>query len=118
MYDYVTKHDESLDYLLEQIYGYGKTEYDDMFKDSGMDNKQKVLLIDPALASRFEEFVDFVKKEEINSDKLEIYDTESATFGYKTLVYEALKLIKKGVSLQELKNEIDYRINNKSSCFK
>lgn len=46
-------------------------------------------------------------KEEINSDKLEIYDTKSATFGYKTLVYEALKLIKKEVSLQELKNEME-----------
>ena len=74
MYDYVTKHDESLDYLLEQIYGYGKTEYDDMFKDSGMDNKQKVLLIDPALASRFEEFVDFVKKEEINTSDIEPFE--------------------------------------------
>ena len=74
MYNYVTKHNESLDYLLEQLYDFEKLNYDDMFEKSGIDNKHKVLLIDPAIAARFEKFSDFVKKEKINTSDIEPFE--------------------------------------------
>ena len=45
--------------------------------------------------------------EELNSPNLEIFDTLNVTMGYKVLVLEALKLIKSGVSLKELKTKME-----------
>ncbi len=44
--------------------------------------------------------------EKFSKDKVEILDTETTTFAYKALVMEALKMIKNGASLKELKREI------------
>lgn len=45
--------------------------------------------------------------EELNSAHLEIFDTQNVTLGFKVLVFEALKLIKSGVSLHELKAKME-----------
>ena len=50
--------------------------------------------------------------EELNSSHLEIFDTQNVTMGYKVLVMEAIKLIKKGVSLTELKEKME-KMKNK-----
>lgn len=44
---------------------------------------------------------------ELGSDNFEIFDTLSVTFAYKALVLEAMKLIKSGVTLAELKSEME-----------
>ncbi len=51
-------------------------------------------------------------KEELNSDKLEIYDTQTVTISYAALVLEAVKLIKGGATLKELKEEME-KLKNK-----
>lgn len=45
--------------------------------------------------------------EGLNSAHLEIFDTQNVTLGFKVLVFEALKLIKSGVSLHELKAKME-----------
>ena len=45
--------------------------------------------------------------EELNSAHLEIFDTQNVTLGFKVLVFEALKLIKSGVSLHQLKAKME-----------
>lgn len=45
--------------------------------------------------------------EELNSPNLEIFDTLSVTFAYRALVFEALKMIQGGISLNELKNQLE-----------
>lgn len=45
--------------------------------------------------------------EELNSPNLEIFDTLSVTFAYRALVFEALKMIKSGITLKELKNQLE-----------
>ena len=45
--------------------------------------------------------------EELNSAHLEIFDTQNVTLGFKVLVFEALKLIKSGVSLHEHKAKME-----------
>ncbi len=44
---------------------------------------------------------------ELDNSNFEIFDTLSVTFAYKALVMEALKLIKSGVSLAQLKTEME-----------
>lgn len=44
---------------------------------------------------------------ELGSENFEIFDTLSVTFAYKALVMEAMKLIKNGVTLRELKAEME-----------
>lgn len=82
IYNYVSQHDEKLDYLLEQIYGYAKPEYDNLFERSGVDKKHKVLLIDPAFASRFEEFCEFVENEKINTKEIEPFELRQKFSNY------------------------------------
>ena len=45
--------------------------------------------------------------EELNSPNLEIFDTKTVTLGYKVVVYEAVKLINKGLSLEEIKTQME-----------
>ena len=44
---------------------------------------------------------------ELGSENFEAFDTLSVTFAYKALVLEAMKLIKNGVTLRELKAEME-----------
>ena len=44
---------------------------------------------------------------ELGSENFEAFDTLSVTFAYKALVMEAMKLIKNGVTLRELKAEME-----------
>ena len=74
LYNFLVRHDESLDYLLEQLYAYQKWKYDDLFENSGIDKKHKILLVDAGLASRFEEFEDFIKKTKIDTSKIEPFE--------------------------------------------
>lgn len=53
---------------------------------------------------------------ELGSDDFEIFDTLSVTFAYKALVLEAMKLIKSGVTLGELKSEME-RLKTKLRLF-
>lgn len=46
--------------------------------------------------------------EEINSENLKIFDTENATMTYYALVMEAVKLIKSGVSFDELEKKMHH----------
>lgn len=46
-------------------------------------------------------------EEELSSPHLKIMDTETVTFTYGALVYEAVRLIKEGKNLQELANEME-----------
>lgn len=64
-----------------------------------------VMCLSSALSGSFNSLR--IAKDEINSDKVEIFDTETTTFAYKALIDEALKLIDQGVSLQELKSEME-----------
>lgn len=50
--------------------------------------------------------------EELNSSHLEIFDTQNVTMGYKVLVMEAIKLIKTGIPLTQLKDKME-KIKNK-----
>lgn len=43
----------------------------------------------------------------LNSTHLEIFDTETTTFAYKALVYEAIKEIEKGTTLKDLKSKLE-----------
>lgn len=45
--------------------------------------------------------------EELNNSNLVIFDTETFTIAYAALVYEAVKLINSGVTLQELNNKMN-----------
>lgn len=45
--------------------------------------------------------------EEINSPHLKIMDTETTTFSYAALVYQALELIKTNISLEELSTQME-----------
>lgn len=45
--------------------------------------------------------------ENLKSDKVRIFDTETTTFAYKALVMEAINLINLGVSLDELEKELN-----------
>ncbi len=47
-------------------------------------------------------------QEALNSKNLEILDTETTTFAYKALVYEAIKEIKKGTTLHQLKEKLEF----------
>lgn len=51
-------------------------------------------------------------KEELNTDKLEIFDTQTVTIAYGALVNEAVRLIKEGATLKQLKKEME-RLKNK-----
>lgn len=53
---------------------------------------------------------------ELGSENFEIFDTLSVTFAYKALVMEAMKLIKNGVTLRELKAEME-RLKTKLRLF-
>ncbi len=53
---------------------------------------------------------------ELGSGDFEIFDTLSVTFAYKALVLEAMKLIKSGVTLGELKSEME-RLKTKLRLF-
>lgn len=53
---------------------------------------------------------------ELGSGDFEIFDTLSVTFAYKALVLEAMKLIKNGVTLRELKAEME-RLKTKLRLF-
>lgn len=53
---------------------------------------------------------------ELGSENFEIFDTLSVTFAYKALVLEAMKLIKNGVTLRELKAEME-RLKTKLRLF-
>ena len=46
--------------------------------------------------------------EELNSEHLAIFDTETVTFEYKALVMEAVRLIEKGITLQDLVVKMEY----------
>lgn len=43
----------------------------------------------------------------LNSTHSEIFDTETTTFAYKALVYEAIKEIEKGTTLKDLKSKLE-----------
>lgn len=45
--------------------------------------------------------------EDINSPHVRCLDSQTASFAFKALVYEALKLIKKGLTLDELEKEVE-----------
>jgi len=45
-------------------------------------------------------------KNDLKSDKVEILNTKTITFAYQSLVFEAIKLIKQGVTLKELKEKM------------
>ena len=53
---------------------------------------------------------------ELGSENFEAFDTLSVTFAYKALVLEAMKLIKNGVTLRELKAEME-RLKTKLRLF-
>ena len=105
-YDYVSKHDESLDFLLEKNYGNGKYEYDEMFEKSGIDKKHKVLLIDPGLAARFEEFTEFIEKEKINTTEIGPYELRKKFSDYlgSETVYRGVYFDDPQEGIKELKN--------------
>lgn len=81
-YNYLSLNDEKLDFLLEQIYGYGDTEYRNLFEKSGFDKRQKVLLADPGTASHFEELVEYVNKNNINTKEIEPYQLRKGFSDY------------------------------------
>ena len=48
-----------------------------------------------------------IAKEELGKGNIEIVDSRLVTFAYQALVREAIKLIKQGLSLQELKSKLE-----------
>lgn len=74
LYDYVSKNNEKLDFLLEKIYGFGVKQYTGIFDNSSIDQKHKVLLVDPCVAAHLGELVDFVNKENIDTKNIEPFE--------------------------------------------
>lgn len=71
LYDYVTQNNEKLDFLLEKIYGYDVERYTGAFDNSGIAEKHKVLLIDPGVGAHIDELVEYVNKENIDTNNME-----------------------------------------------
>lgn len=65
-----------------------------------------VMCISNKLSGSFNSLEQAVK--ELNTNKVEILNTATVTFAYHLLVFEAIKLIKQGVTLKELKSKMDY----------
>ena len=107
MYNYVIQHDEKLDYLLEQIYGYGKDKYDEIFEQSKIDKKHKVLLIDPGVASRFEELAEFVNNKKIDTSKIEPFELRQKFSDYlgTETVYRGMYFYNPEEGIEQLKQQ-------------
>ncbi len=106
MYDYIIKHDAKLDFLLEQLYGgYENNIYDFLVEKCGLDKKHKALLIDPGMISHYEEFADFIKKEGIDTSKIEPFELRkkfSQYLGTET-VYRGIYYYNPRNGIEELK---------------
>lgn len=73
-YDFVSKNNEKLKFILEKIYGYEVPYIHRIFAESGIDEKHKVLFIDPCIYAHFEELSDYVKTQNIDTSKLEPFE--------------------------------------------
>lgn len=70
-YDYLSKNMEKLDLQLEKLYEdkFARI-YTDAFNKSGIDEKHKILLVDPGVAFNIEKLAEFVNKNQIDTKKL------------------------------------------------
>lgn len=74
LYDYVSKNDEKLKFMLERIYGFAVNAYTSIFNLRSIDLKHKVLLIDPGFGAHIDELADFVNKENIDTKNIEPFE--------------------------------------------
>lgn len=64
-----------------------------------------VMCISDKLSGSFNSLEQTVR--DLESNKIEVLNTKTTTFSYQALVFEALKLIEKGVTLKELKEKME-----------
>ncbi len=70
-YDFLALNSEKIDFQIEMLYNSRITGYyTGVFKESGIDEKHKILLIDPGVAFNIEKLAEFVKTCNINTSNL------------------------------------------------
>lgn len=81
-------------------------QFEEIFK-SALDKDEEILGI--FLSSKLSGTFNSARlaKEELNSNKIEIVDSTLTTFPFRALVEQAIKLIKQGLSLLEIKNKLE-----------
>lgn len=58
-----------------------------------------------------------IAKEFIGVDQIDIFDSKAISFGFGLIVIEAARSIKKGESLEQIRESIQYNINNLENLF-
>lgn len=82
LYEFVTQNNEKLDFLIEKIYGSTAQRCTEVFNNSRIAPKHKVLLVDPGVGAHIDELVEFVNKENIDTNNMEPIELRQAFSKY------------------------------------